>query len=378
MGKNGKLGRVLVVDDDSMMCALYQTVLSSEFEVTVAHSGKEALAQVAQAMPDLILLDIEMPDMNGYEVCKKVRETSNVPVIFVTAHQSMDEHLKAYNAGANDIVTKPIDVQILQRKVSVSLDNYFQQLKLKQAKDKLELHFFSTMGESGILLNFIRAGLGCRSFSCLAEKLIEAAREFGIECGVLIRTGGDNVVLTTHGEPTSLELSILEQSSSMGREFRFKNRLVVNHERVSILVSNLPEEEERAQQIRDSLITLAETAEALVETVELRKESNERAEKMQLAMGNSIAAIENFRSKNKAIMMDTCVLLQDLVRNVESCYSWLDTSKEQEIGISNVMNESVQRILNLLSQGSETEKDLEKILQVMHGDQGGSVDDMLF
>lgn len=380
MTVNANQGRekVLVVDDDSMMTNLYQTVLSGNYEVYAASSGEQALQLFKQHKPDLVLLDIEMPEMSGYEVCAKIRETSDVPVIFATAHQSLDEHLSAYNVGGNDIVTKPIDIQILQRKVALSIKNHNGFLQLAKAKEKLELNFFSSLGESGIHLNFMRAGLACRSYAALAEKLLDTLREFTLECAIRIRGGKEVMFYATYGEPTSLEISILEQSLNKGREFRYKNRLVINYELVSIMVNNMPDDAERASQVRDNMITLTETAEALIEAVEMRQESNSRAEKMQLVMGNAVSAIQNLKGKNKQIMMDSCVLLQNLVQDVEACYSWLDTSKEQEVAISNTMNDSAKKVLDVLAKGNETEQDLEKILQVMQGDQDSSVDDMLF
>ncbi len=375
-------GTVLVVDDDNIMCTLYRTILSRTYDVVPVNSGEEALQICKRQMPDMILLDIEMPVMSGYEVCERVREFSNAPIIFVTAHQEIEAHLKAYNAGGNDIITKPIDIQILQHKVDLSFKNLRvqqQQLKEKKSHPGESASFLSSAGESGILINFMRASLACRSYAALAEKLVDAAQGFGIECSVLIRHGKETTMLTTHGEVTSLEQSILEQSSKLGREFQFKNRLVVNHDRISILVSNLPSDDNvKADKIRENISILAETAEALTETVEMRMESMVRAEQMQVALWNSFTAIENIRAKSRRAMNDSCVLLQDLIQNVEKTYSYLDTSKAQEAAISGTMNESAQRILNVLAVGSEAEKEFEKVLDGLRGGTAGNVDDALF
>ncbi len=368
-------GLVLIVDDDSLTRKLYQTMFTDKFEFIMAASGQEALDMFAAHKPDLVLLDIEMPFMNGYEVCTKLREFSSVPIIFVTSHQSIEEHMSAYNAGGNDIITKPIEMQIILHKVSMALKNHFEQTKLLKEKASLQglAHsFYSTADESGILLNFMRASLACVSYPALAEKFIAAAQEFGIECCVLIRFGKGKITLTTHGEPTSLEQSILEQSASMGKELQFKNRLVINHERICILVSNLPsDDDEKVRQIRDNIATLAETTAALIETVEMRHESMARPEKPQPALHSAIAAVKNLRTKAKQNATDACMLLQDLIHNVEKTYSSLDTSKKQESVISSTLQDSVQRVLNVLALNSETEQDFEQLLQVLRGNNKG-------
>jgi DNA-binding response OmpR family regulator len=82
------------------------------YEVVAAASGTEGLAAAAQENPDLILLDIMMPDLTGFEVCQRLRavpETSQIPIIFLTALHEMEDHMKAVDVGGDDVLTKPIN-----------------------------------------------------------------------------------------------------------------------------------------------------------------------------------------------------------------------------------------------------------------------------
>ncbi|HNA83261.1 MAG TPA: response regulator, partial [Thiobacillaceae bacterium] len=266
-------GRVLVVDDDRTIRHLHQSLLAKRFEVAVAVSGEEALAACAERLPDLVLLDVEMPGMDGYETCRRLRQSSDVPIIFVTNHQSLDEHVKAFDAGGNDIVTKPAAGEILVRKATLAIQQHRATAQLAEEKENLNrmaMGFLSSMGQSGILLNFMRASVACRSHRALAEGLIAALADLGVAGSVLIRHADGPTALTSHGEPTPLECAILQKASGMGRIFQFSTRLVANYDRVSILIANMPDEKleaERAGQIRDNIATLAETVEALCDTV---------------------------------------------------------------------------------------------------------------
>ena len=104
--------RVLVVDDLPQNLRLLEAVLSPHgFTVVCAESGEEALALLAQQLPDIVLLDIMMPGMDGYETCRRIREeptTSFVPVVMVTASGDA-EKVRAIEAGADDFITKPLD-----------------------------------------------------------------------------------------------------------------------------------------------------------------------------------------------------------------------------------------------------------------------------
>jgi CheY-like chemotaxis protein len=84
-------------------------MLAKHFAVTAAASGEEALALCAQELPDLVLLDVTMPGLDGYQTCRLLRERHpRVPIIFVTACQTLDEHLHAFEAGGDDLI-KPVE-----------------------------------------------------------------------------------------------------------------------------------------------------------------------------------------------------------------------------------------------------------------------------
>ena len=105
--------RVLIVDDERHNRELLEVMLAPEgFHLLTAASGAEALAMVAQQPPDLILLDIMMPGMDGYEVAGKIKEnlaTKNILIIMVTALDDRKARMLGLSAGAEDLLTKPVD-----------------------------------------------------------------------------------------------------------------------------------------------------------------------------------------------------------------------------------------------------------------------------
>lgn len=100
-----------MVDDTTENIDVLQGVLGSRYSVRAATSGQLALKIVNKIKPDLILLDVMMPGMDGYEVCRILKsnpETARIPVIFVTAMSEIEEEEKGFEAGAVDYITKPI------------------------------------------------------------------------------------------------------------------------------------------------------------------------------------------------------------------------------------------------------------------------------
>jgi DNA-binding NtrC family response regulator len=102
--------RLLVIDDDQAGCRLMRAVFASEFEVSAAHDGRSGLARAAADRPDVILLDLQLPDLHGLEVLERLRQTdASVPVVMMTAHGEVKTAVRATQLGAFDYLTKPID-----------------------------------------------------------------------------------------------------------------------------------------------------------------------------------------------------------------------------------------------------------------------------
>ena len=105
---------VLVVDDEPQILRVMRTSLPIRgYEVLTASSGKEALDQLSKQVPDLVILDLAMPEMSGLEVCRRVREFSTVPIIILSAKGSESDKVAALDLGADDYVTKPFGMDEL-------------------------------------------------------------------------------------------------------------------------------------------------------------------------------------------------------------------------------------------------------------------------
>ena len=106
--------KILIADDNLQNCELLDAYLSESgepYEIAMVYDGQQALDKVAEFQPDLILLDIMMPKLSGYEVCKQLRRnpaTRSVPILVVTALNEMGDIEKAVQAGADDFLTKPV------------------------------------------------------------------------------------------------------------------------------------------------------------------------------------------------------------------------------------------------------------------------------
>ncbi len=113
---------VLIVEDEPSVCKFISTLLkTSGYNVLTADCGKDALAMVGSFVPDLILLDLGLPDIEGLEVIKRVRKTSNIPILVVSARESEKDKITALDLGADDYITKPFSGGELLARIRTSL-----------------------------------------------------------------------------------------------------------------------------------------------------------------------------------------------------------------------------------------------------------------
>jgi DNA-binding response OmpR family regulator len=131
--------KILIVDDDVMLVGMLERILrTQQYEVAKAYSGQEALARVRQSKPDLILLDIMMPGMDGYEVCRRLKsdsETADIAILILSAKGNIDlsrleegqsdvnrqDCLHGFEVGAVDFLSKPVGVKELLKRIQFML-----------------------------------------------------------------------------------------------------------------------------------------------------------------------------------------------------------------------------------------------------------------
>ena len=114
--------RILIVDDTPQNTQILGTILIKQgYRINVARNGKHALEVIEKILPDLILLDIMMPELDGFATCKALKsshKTKEIPIIFLTAKTDTEDIVKGFDLGAVDYVTKPVDETLFRKRVS--------------------------------------------------------------------------------------------------------------------------------------------------------------------------------------------------------------------------------------------------------------------
>lgn len=118
--------KILIIEDEKALAHSIELFLKNEnFNIVISHDGEEAIDTFYEVSPDLVILDINLPNKNGWEICDEIRKNSDIPVVMMTARDSEFDELKGLELGADDYITKPINLKILLARIKriLKIDN---------------------------------------------------------------------------------------------------------------------------------------------------------------------------------------------------------------------------------------------------------------
>ena len=134
------IGKILICDDDRNICELLRLYLEKEgYTLSIANDGEEALAKFNADTPDLILLDIMMPKLDGWQVCREIRKKSNCPIIMITAKGETFDKVLGLELGSDDYVVKPFSPKEVMARVHVIISRNARQRKEEPQKEPIKL-----------------------------------------------------------------------------------------------------------------------------------------------------------------------------------------------------------------------------------------------
>jgi putative two-component system response regulator len=152
------LGRILIVDDDRSLLTILSELLSKNYAVSTCASGREALDYLAANTADLVLLDIMMPEMDGFEVCAAIKADAAIadtPIMFITGTEDEDAEEAALDAGGVDFISKPVKPRIVESRVHLQMQNHLYLQFLEKMLEEKSLTIEALRSKTRTLLDAI-------------------------------------------------------------------------------------------------------------------------------------------------------------------------------------------------------------------------------
>ncbi|GAA66010.1 response regulator [Pseudoalteromonas arctica] len=372
------LTKILAVDDEPFNLEIIEEILEElDFELQVATSGPECLNMVEGYMPQVILLDVSMPQMNGYEVCKALKanpNTAHIIVMFVSARGTVEERMEGYSVGAEDYIVKPFGHDELKSK----LKNLNQVLVEKQSLEKqvedatsTAFNAMANSSEMGQIVNYVENIGFINDPQELGKALIDCLQSFDLQSNVEFRENDEISHFALSGVCSPIVVELFEMLKNKGRLHEFSHRILVNYELISLLILNMPDHDpDKHGRIRDHVCFIVSVTEQQLRAIMTKKMLESQQAKLNAVASTVhskfhglISLLNDNRQNNEKVFKQ---LQEELEERIPS----MGLDEDQEVFIYKKVDETIQNsvareesVKKVKAAFAEIEQDLSLLLK---------------
>ena len=359
---------IFAVDDASATCRVLEASLGKDYGIETFGSAEECLQRLDTQTPDLFLLDVGLPGIDGYELCRliKVRlETTHVPVIFISSLDDLDSRLKGYDAGGEEFIVKPYKMADLKQKIEVIRRFISESAKLRQQaneSESLTSLILSNLDEYAVLIKFLRELNLCQNTRDIASALFNMLKGYHIEGAVQIRLGRQCVTLSPDGTSNPLEESVINHLRNGDRIVQFKTRAAFNFPNLTLLTTNLPiHDTDLTGRLRDHLAIAAEVADGRLLAMSAIQ-SNEHTRGGITELTESLnASVTTLNKKFDEARAQASMITFNMLSELSASFTHLGMSGEQEERIKGIVEARAYELSDTYDFAEETRETLHGI-----------------
>ncbi|MBG9999164.1 MULTISPECIES: response regulator transcription factor [Pseudoalteromonas] len=282
---------VLAIDDDKYVHHIIEESLAGFCKIIHAKDGDEGLRLTNKYNPDIILLDIEMPGMSGYDVCKTIKQSQNtqdIPVMFLSSKIELSDRVKGYSVGASDYITKPFNAEELIARIKVLYEYRQKCAKLKldivKANKTAEIAMTES-GDMGRIMRYVGQSYHANNFQSLSEYFFTFFAPLNLDVVVVFWYQGKGIFYSQQSGVCPLEQELLEQHRNAQRFVDIGSSTIINYPKVSLLIKNMPVDNDALYgRYKDLFPHILEVTNEKVVTMERSESSYEQAAQISTAL----------------------------------------------------------------------------------------------
>mgnify|MGYP000586015003 CR=1 FL=1 len=334
-----KILKLLSIDDDPFIHKMVQRSLDSNYIVTTASDGTEGIKVALKEKPDIILLDVEMPGMNGYETCdylKQTTTTADIPIIFLSSLSNSRSKMLGYEAGGTDYLVKPFDASELIAKLNAITDLTQVSSKLKNQVEYATNTAFTAMkgsSELGLAIQYIESSYAIKDCASLAKSFLKITTSLKLNCTLMLQLAGERLYFTSNGEPCSpLETQVVSTLFEKGSRFvDFGCRTQINYPLVALLIKDMPIDDMEAYgRFKDFLPTMLGVTDAKINILETEVNQKNQSQLLIDAFSEVRKILTSYANTLEGNQSSAIELLQTMLTEMEHEVPDLGLDEDQE------------------------------------------------
>ena len=353
--------KILIVDDAPQDIKLVMECLKDKYIINAATTGEKAIELAAKTLPDLVLMDVSMPVMNGYDTCKAILKERKTNIIFLSANDSTEEILRGYAAGAIDYIVKPFHPDILHSKIEFALQRAEKKNIVPKSNHQTRDEIYR------LLLEFNKKCLNISSPQDFANTIIAQCESVHLDCCVQIHSDTGIYEANSAGMVSRLEAEVLTRIlQEEGNVFAHEQGLFFTHENVALLVKNLPFDK-ATDEMQKALSALVENANTML----LNLDKIHALSKGNQNQINSVSLKEKFHQVLEQFELqrnykkDGVKIVDEVLASMESSFVDMGLTFNQEQTLLSILNAGIDRSIKHYEQGTHLDDQLEALLKAI-------------
>ena len=372
---------VFLIEDDSNYIEIYQQVLNTDFNTRSFTSAADALEKFNELKPKTIVLDLNLPEMNGIEFCNRLFSdycsTTDIDIIFVSGETDPKQKLLTFEVGAADYLTKPFELKELFYKVSSSVKRQLKEEHLVEEASQSKQLIYTTMEQASQysqVMDFFKNLSFCRSTADVANVFFESMKFFGLNTSIRFKLPSVSYFRQDGLSITPIEADVYALLEDRGRLFEFSNRLIINDKHVSFIIKNPPSDDHSLGQVRDYTAAIIEGLEAkLLELYATGSMDNVICE-----LSTNIDELKQGISQHSQQVNG---VMSNMMGDISASFHSLEMTEEQEAFLSkllengaNQLNKSEDYLVDVMSRLESLKAQMEAVQEAVNQKQPESND----
>lgn len=364
---------VCITDDSNEERLLLKLLLNDYYQIIEASSGEEAIQIIEKQIPDLLLLDVNMPGINGYEVCEKLRKKSatvDLPIIFVSGMDSTEERLAGFEAGGDEYIIKPVDPEDLLQKAKDYINSAADKKRVHtQATEAMQvaMEAMTVSSELGQIVEFIKQGQQLTSAENIGGAVLDISKQFQLDVAIMLNI--DEKPLYFGCSDNSLEAKLLQKAKhSKERILDVGVRTLICDPYLILLIRDMPiDDEKRTGRLKDHLAALMDIANGFAASIKAKMQIAEvRKEFLHEIIAIAEEQIKLTSEKITQHGKNSTKIMQDMLNKLENMLFGLGLDDDQEKKLMKLANNTSEQLVEITEATHALDCELGVILESLY------------